>query len=329
MKILTRSQEIRAAIRELLSDPTDERIVVVGFVGADAKSYVPQPKGLRIYCWPKAGGTNPYAVEELRRLGSDVCFVDGLHAKVYWSRKYGAVVGSANLTNNALGEGGLREYAIRLAPRTLDVRPFVRTLNVIGDFDTALKNLYVAHVRFMQRNLPVGRSDTAIKRLPLFKDWLKRKNSAEEWRLGWYEEDSAAPTDAVKMLREATGSPSYVRFLGVSSRNNLSNGVPTLGCKIRQQTDRVRLSSLEWWVPEYYAQTAVAAWRDYPHVWFAQRSRLPTGTRPPFDCHEPRFKSALMAAINDRNSVEDTPVKVQGKFLATLARHYQDLRESP
>ena len=328
MKVLTRSRDIRAAILDLLSDPSDERIVVVGFVGADAKNYLSQPSGLKLYCWPKAGGTNPDAIDYLCDLGSHVSFVDRLHAKVYWSRKYGAIVGSANLSNNALGEGGLLEYAIQLPPKTLDVRPFVRNLNVIDDFAAALRRLHIDHVRFMQRNPPRCGPGTSLKRLPLFKDWLKRGNSAAGWRLGWYEDEALAPRDAIEKLGESTGSPRYVRFLGVSSRNSLSKGIPTLGCRIREQGDGVRLSNLEWWVPEHYARTAMKGWHDYPHVWFAQHSRMPTGTRPPFDCREPRFRLALAATIKGQTSISNTPVKVGGRFLAALTRHYKNPRGS-
>ena len=93
MKVITQATSIRAAVKHLLSDSDDERVVAVAYVGADALSFLPAPKGLTVYCWAQAGGTNPYAIEELIRAGVEVRFVRRLHAKVYWSRNRGALIG--------------------------------------------------------------------------------------------------------------------------------------------------------------------------------------------------------------------------------------------
>ena len=66
MQVLIRPSEIRTAIREILRDPTDERVVAVAFVGSDALSFIQSsPRKMAIYCWPRAGGTNPDAIDEL------------------------------------------------------------------------------------------------------------------------------------------------------------------------------------------------------------------------------------------------------------------------
>src|ERR1051325_7986254 len=124
MKIITEPARIRAALHDLLSDPNDERVAAVAYVGADALSFLSAPTGITIYCWPQAGGTNPIAVEELVRNGIKVNFVKRLHAKVYWSQSRGALIGSANLTSNALGEGGLREAVVWVPPGAFDMNAF-------------------------------------------------------------------------------------------------------------------------------------------------------------------------------------------------------------
>src|SRR5664279_4777421 len=128
MEILTEPEQIRFAIRKLLSDTKDERILAVAFVGADALSLLPAHKGITVYCWPQPGGTNPAGIDALVAAGAQVHFVERLHSKIYWSQAHGALIGSANLTANALGEGGLREAVVRLPAGLFDIRPFIQSL---------------------------------------------------------------------------------------------------------------------------------------------------------------------------------------------------------
>lgn len=46
---------------------------------------------------------------------------DRLHMKVYWSQHRGCVIGSANLSYNALGKSGLKEAGIHLPPEVVDI----------------------------------------------------------------------------------------------------------------------------------------------------------------------------------------------------------------
>jgi phosphatidylserine/phosphatidylglycerophosphate/cardiolipin synthase-like enzyme len=124
MKILTKAAEIRASIRQILQDQSQERIVAVAYVAAGALSYLPSVKGLKLYCWPQAGGTSPQVIQALVNAGADVVFVEYLHAKVYWSPK-GLLLGSANLSSSALGGVGLHEVVVQLPSGAMDVRAFV------------------------------------------------------------------------------------------------------------------------------------------------------------------------------------------------------------
>src|SRR5579872_6181884 len=85
--------------------------------------------------WPQPGGTNPAAIEALVAAGAHVHFVDRLHTKIYWSRAHGSLIGSANLTANALGESRFREAVVRLPPGRFDIRPFIQSLKIVDDFD--------------------------------------------------------------------------------------------------------------------------------------------------------------------------------------------------
>jgi len=108
MKLLTSSREIRDAIRDLMSDAQDDRKIAVAYVGADALKYLPNASGVIVYCWPQPGGTNPHGVEELLQAEATVHFVERLHAKVFWSRKNGTILGVPVHSMSALLRSGRR-----------------------------------------------------------------------------------------------------------------------------------------------------------------------------------------------------------------------------
>jgi len=79
--------------------------VAVAYVGKDWAELI-APKSLKEIVLAPIVGTHPDAIRALEaRLGWErVHFLDQLHAKVYLGRQ-AAIVGSANLSTNALGEG--------------------------------------------------------------------------------------------------------------------------------------------------------------------------------------------------------------------------------
>ncbi len=324
MRVLTHTSAIRSAVRDLLGDAGDHRVIAVAYVGADALDFLPVPSGLVIYCWPQAGGTNPSAVEDLVRSGAKVHFVRRLHAKVYWSRTRGALVGSANLTANALGEQALQEAAVLLPPDAFDMDSFIRTMAVEPDYAATLKQLHLAHVRFLQRNPSRTGSPTPRSALPSFLQWLATEGGAD-WRMGWYMDDPGPPRDAIDKLEEETGSREWATFLGQPKASYLKRDEYTLSFRIRPKGDRVRIDSLYWWCPVNFVHTEDKSWKDSPYLWFA-RVLLPRGAKPPFKVKEPRFRRALAAAICDMgglNWLENASLKPTKAFLKKLWYRYE------
>ena len=97
------------------------RVAISAFVGDGARAFIRKPLGVEIICWPRAGGTNPLELNRLKNAGAHISFADRLHMKVYWAAKRGAIVGSANLSTNALGAGGLKEFGVLLPPGSIDI----------------------------------------------------------------------------------------------------------------------------------------------------------------------------------------------------------------
>lgn len=178
-KILYNQSDVYHAITTLFKAPTVRRVAITAFVGKGAESYLPNPRGIQLICWPKAGGTNPHALRTLMKKGVEVWFADRLHMKVYWADGRGCVVTSANLSTNALGAGKLREVGVLLGPHELDIDRVIRTLEARKANEKEMKQLDRAHALFVARNeMRAGPS------LNSFAQWLKLP-MRPPWKLGW------------------------------------------------------------------------------------------------------------------------------------------------
>jgi hypothetical protein len=127
-KILYSSAEIRREIVKLFRSTNGRRVAISAFVGDGADAFLPKPHGLHLYCWPKAGGTNPRMLRKLMKRGVEVYFADALHMKVYWSESIGGIITSANLSKNALGSGDQKEIGILLKSDELDIARVITSI---------------------------------------------------------------------------------------------------------------------------------------------------------------------------------------------------------
>jgi len=130
-KVLYTSSEIRNKVIEIMEDDSCKRTVVVAFVGDSAEHYLTNPNGMKLICWPKPGSTNPYELNRLKNKGVELLFCDNLHMKIYHSEKHGTVLGSANLSTNAIGNGRLMllEAGVYLKPAEFDLKKVLNQLN--------------------------------------------------------------------------------------------------------------------------------------------------------------------------------------------------------
>ena len=117
--MLYTSADVRRAVRQVLASSATERVVIVGFVGSTPESYLPNPRGIRLYCWDEPP-TNPEAIRRLMRLGVKCYFSSRVHMKGYWARDHGCVVASSNLSSQAMAGDKLLEAGVLLAPGVVD-----------------------------------------------------------------------------------------------------------------------------------------------------------------------------------------------------------------
>lgn len=109
-KIVTTPKQIQDYIQQI--EPTN---IAVAFVGAGWRNYISHPEKISSIVLSPTLGSNPKAIEEIAASISweKVHFLDNLHAKIYIGTN-SALMGSCNLSNNGMGEGGLEEVAIYL-----------------------------------------------------------------------------------------------------------------------------------------------------------------------------------------------------------------------
>lgn len=177
MKYLLTHQEIRKAIHKVFSSDGD-KWAVVGFVGYNALDQLPTGiKNLSVICWPKPGATSPDGIRRLINAGINVCFCDQLHSKIYWSSDSGLVIGSANLSENALGNSNQHEFAVYLSGNNFDISKVLSQLTYKPVDEQSLHALDVAHVASEARDPDCDRpieqqlSFVDAHRLPSPKMW--------------------------------------------------------------------------------------------------------------------------------------------------------------
>ena len=178
MRILSTTAEIQSAVVRLMQ-PGVRRVAITAFVGAGASAYIPKPEGVTVVCWPKAGGTNPAAVRDLLARGANVLFADRLHMKLYWAEGRGAIIGSANLSTNALGSGGLKELAALLPARSVDIDQVLGSVSSRKVSNKELDRLELEHRK-------LGRKITGSGISISFRDWFEMQ-ARSRWKLGWWD----------------------------------------------------------------------------------------------------------------------------------------------
>ena len=187
-KILYNSDEIRKELIKLFSSSNYRRVAITAFVGEGAENYLPKdPKGLSLICWPKAGGTNPHVLDKLHNRGVKISFVDSLHMKLYWAESAGAIITSANLSNNALGGTNLKEVGILIPSDEIDIDEIISLLNRRDLSVRELEKLYKEHdVFYSNRQNNYVQQKSSIY---TFAQWYETSR-AHTWKISYWEEES-------------------------------------------------------------------------------------------------------------------------------------------
>lgn len=284
MKVLYGSGEIRQAIAKLFR-ATGQRHALVAYVGDGADAYLPDPKGIRLVCCPDGAGTNPHVLRTLMRLGVEVEFARKLHMKVYWSR-LGAVVTSANLSQNGLG-GGTSECGVLLGPGKVDIERLRRSVAPTEVTKAAMLKLdrdYAAKKPHIDGG---GPGPQRTKRL--FSDWVTDEYRTP-WKLGWWTYSASPSRNAKRVCQRDFGVSEPDGFIRCRGGDYIK-GDWVLSFKLNR---RGVPRSYGWLHVDIVVRSPSNYDRDYPYE-ALQVHPLRRYGQTPFDL-DGRFRSAFRRA---------------------------------
>ena len=227
MKILYDSKQIKASLKKVCPAK-----IAVAYIGKDFKKYI-DPQAVESIIISPTLGSNPMAIGELQEIigWKKILFKDDLHAKFYIGKDY-AIIGSANLTNNALGAKGLVEVCIEF-DRKRESSAFDELTKIFERLADEVKNKTVEEKKSMLQRLhlkwrslipTIGNNGEP----QLFDSYSIEKNGI--FYLVWYEGN-----------REKTNAEAYEKVYGEEWESYTEN-------EIDVATDDIQIISPNNWV---------------------------------------------------------------------------------
>jgi hypothetical protein len=317
--ILYSRQDIRRAVRHLFADSGRRRIAIVGFVGVDAAELVGNPQGLEVVCWPKAGGTHPEGIRALMRAGANVYFSDSLHMKIYWAQRRGCIIGSANLSNNALGTGTLKEIAVRLRSDALAIDRVWRQVAPAPVTADQMDRLDREHAEFVSRH-PSAVPTRSRVAAPTYQEWYALPYRTR-WKLGLYDWDgkidlSAGSREACQQEYDRPEPVDWVKY---------EKGIFQKGDWMLMYRQNGRMPAGFVWMHAGFVRAVSKRDKtyasDYP-IEIVQPLPLSRYGVPPFDVRDQVFRQAFRAAARDYGTSLEGRFRPPKKLLRLISEHY-------
>ncbi len=296
-KVLYNSQAIKRSITALFDGPphSNRRIVLVAYIGRDYAKFLPDSQGIEIVCSPTAGATSAAAVSELQDAGAVVKFSDKLHMKVYWSANRGCLITSANLSNNALERGKLKEVGALMDAKSVDIDQLLKEAKPYPVTDENLRALKKREDKIKRAMASVGMRDPQNGFQYL--DWYKSKApTRDQWKLGWWEVGCDSSNAAKDVANTQYDRPAPANWLNVG-KNQVNNDDWVLQFKVNLRKKKVD-GSFAWMYVDHIVPVNKSERmydEDYPlqAIQALPNSRCP---HPPFSLTR-KFTKAFKAAV--------------------------------
>lgn len=321
MKILYDSAQVQKAINKIFGSSHGRRVAITAFVGNNASAYLPNPKGIELVCWPKAGGTNPTAIRDLINREVSVSFANAVHMKVYWTEDKGAVITSANLSTNALGSGKLKEVGILIPSDMVNIDKILITLKAHLASEAEIDDLDKAHKEYMKRN---PRFVSVIRKKPTFGKWYLSK-SRPKWKLARYYEGVVRLADKSKfVLKSEHGDIKHAQLM--SFADNFFEDSDWLLC-FNLDTDNPRWAEWVFAHHKIVVPKSDKAYRSSGPYQIIQVYPLNAyKEQAPFNIDQ-KFRQALKKAVKEFGGVEAldnlTSARPTKKLIDLMYKHYR------
>jgi hypothetical protein len=217
MKVLYDSNEIHKAIKQIFKSPTERRVAVVAYVGINADKYLPNPKGIQIFCCPEPGATSPEGIRKLLKRKAIVKFSDGLHSKVYWSTS-GCVITSANISDRALGCHPQQEAGVLINSNDLNIDRLIAEANPY-DITNSMMDDLTRQERKIKKLLKIKKTNKNTKRQ--FMEWYESPYR-ESWKIGWWSDSELEVSQSAKKVCVANYNTNEPKEILNLSKNQAS-----------------------------------------------------------------------------------------------------------
>jgi hypothetical protein len=318
-KVLYRSADVRREIARLFSTSKGRRIAITAFVGDGAESFLRNPKGLELICWPKAGGTNPNALRILIKRGVEIFFADSLHMKVYWTEDCGAVITSANLSINALGAGDLREIGVRLNSKDVDIERIISSIKPRPISPSELRELDRRHKVYVAKGRFAGQPRS---RRTIFSEWYESLSMRQEWKFYQWEDYHAVSAAAKEVARKEYGVSTVQGSLSVRRGEYKEND--WVLCFRRK---RGVVKELSWLYANFIVRVPRSDKKAYDpaNPYEAVQLWSPRHYEPPPFGLDVRFKSSFSKAVSEYGPSKIEALKsrrLPARLLDLIYSHY-------
>lgn len=330
--------QVGAEVQRLFTDPPPRarRVVITAYVGSDPVPLLGDVNGMEVYCSPSPTGTSADGVWALIAKGAKVYFSKALHMKVYSVEGRGALIGSANLSDNGL-RGGLTEVLVAVPAAPID--------DLISSFKHRAKPAKQADILKLQRgNYAAVRRGRGVgesaadgqkgRRVPTdYPTWYAR-GAPRGIKLGWYTDESKKTHKKVRDAAKFAGFDDGVEdFNGSESEAAYVKGDLVLVLRVGDGLLEPLEHEPDWLyvdgVTELTKQEAKDAGMDTFRfiAWQGAAHRLP----PPFSVTGSRIQRALQAGWRDfapgwkkNGSISEKMLaSPPEEFFASVMKHYE------
>jgi hypothetical protein len=296
MEILYTSGAIHTRIKKLLTSPphNDKRVGIVAFISSDVKVFLPSPKGILIIYNPNPVATSNDAITYLRNKGADVRFSNSLHMKVYYSKIRGCIITSANLSNNALGSGNLKEIGVYFNSNEVNISRLIQYCNSYkptkSDLSILDKKSKIISAALKKAKVVLPK-DKSVE-YPL---WYSSKEY-KKWKISSYESEGFSfSKNALDMAQKEFGVKEPNQGIS-ASRYQLKTGDWLLTYELNKKS---KFDSIEWMfidrvVPVGKKEKAFEKDNPFQAIQISSFSKYPA---PPFKINN-KFKKSLESVIN-------------------------------
>ena len=308
MKIISNFNGEENLIAKTIRETVKPHTIAVAYVGKDWKDYIGPDCLKEIVLSPTAGtnheaiigGKDGYGLEQ--NLGiENIYFVDNLHSKIYIGETY-ALVGSPNLSKNALGESNLLETAILLSDKHL-IEDLKKIVDKYKDISITLYPNQVKKRKQIEALKEANKKNNYLKTKKISFQNYDIEGSGERIIIAWYLSENEAgkigedydikfPDDLEKT------SDKWNNFL---VNDKIKKGDRILNWEFNNIKGKIVAKKFSWFVVSDFLDNGVSGQGNYTKLVYQGKNI--TNFIPPFDVNDVA-KKCFNEIINDTQFID-------------------------